>query len=118
MRNITVGISLGAERELSFEKMDSHEVGKVDVDGKATGGKSMISTDEHIRNRSDQLLAARISVPQTNNSVSTIGRDVNIRFKHGIVESGTDRRGRIGIILWGQVQDIKEEDGSPAQLKC
>ena len=61
MRNITVSISLGEERELSFEKMESRQSDK-----------------------SAPVKTARISVPQTNNSVCTIGRDVNIRFRHGI----------------------------------
>jgi hypothetical protein len=91
IRNITVGISFGAERELSLEKHKGLDRDKLD---------------------------ARISIPQSNNSVCTIGRDVNIRFKNGLVQSSNDTGGgTIAIILWGQVQNVKEERGSPAQLK-
>jgi hypothetical protein len=96
-RNITVGICFGAERELSLEK---HETSGEDLD------KNKVET--------------RVSIPQSNNGVCTIGRDVNIRFKNGLVpsENGTTAGGgTIVILLWGQVQNVKEEGGSPAKLK-
>jgi len=61
---------------------------------------------------------SRLYFPQTNNGVFTFGRDVNIRYKHGInalPEDHDDTRGRISIILWGKVEAI-EEAGSPAML--
>jgi hypothetical protein len=91
IRNITVGISFGAERDLSLEKHEGLN-----------------------RNK----LEARISIPQSNNCICTIGRDVNIRFKNGLVQSANNTGGgTIAIIIWGQVQNVKEERGSPAQLK-
>jgi hypothetical protein len=131
VRNITVAISFGAEHELSLEKKDStsrhrHGNEKEDRDDK----------DKRSSNSSDGAvllpLAARISVPQGNNCVFTIGRDVNIRFQHGIVEAAAASAatkqqqqqqecgsGRIGIILWGRIKDeqVKEDPGSPALLK-
>lgn len=54
----------------------------------------------------------------------TIGRDVNIRFKHGVNaltesqqeaarSSDNEKGGRIAILVWGWVKDIPEEEGSP-----
>jgi hypothetical protein len=89
-RNITVRISFGAERELSLEKHEDSYVSKA---------------------------GARISIPQGNNSVCTIGRDVNIRFKNGLVQTENLTGGTIAITIWGQSQNVKEQEGSPPQLK-
>jgi hypothetical protein len=64
-------------------------------------------------------VGTRISIPQSNNGVCTIGRDVNIRFQNGLVpsENSTGGGGTIGIIIWGQAQNVKEEGGSPSKLK-
>lgn len=60
---------------------------------------------------------ARLAIPQTNNGVCTIGRNVNIRFEHGITVVEEDEEDapppvqpRIGIVLWGVVQTDDEED--------
>jgi hypothetical protein len=90
IRNITVGISFGAERELSLEKYEDLDMNK---------------------------LGARISIPQGNNSICTIGRDVNIRFKNGLVQAENGTGGNIAITIWGQVQNVKEQQDSPQQLK-
>lgn len=87
-QNITVGISLGATRELSFHHANS------DV---------------------------TITFPQTNGMLFSFGRDVNIRWKHGIRAldpeiQEKDGRGRISIILWGKCPDVKEEENSPPML--
>jgi hypothetical protein len=94
IRNITIGISFGTERELSLEKHESK-------------GNAL----------DKNKLGARISIPQSNNCVCTIGRDVNIRFKNGLIPGENGAGGTIGIILWGQVHNVKEEKGSPAQLR-
>jgi hypothetical protein len=57
--------------------------------------------------------------PQQNNMVFSFGRDVNIRWKHGInalPADDQDGKGRISIILWGLVNDVVEEEGSPPPL--
>ena len=57
--------------------------------------------------------------PQPNNGVLSFGRDVNIRWKHGInalPAEEQDGKGRISIILWGLVKDVVEEEGSPTLL--
>jgi len=85
-QNITVGISFGAERELAFL---------------------------HAKNRS------RIYMPQTNGMLFSFGRDVNIKWKHGInalPKSEWSGVGRISIVVWGNAQDVIEEEGSPGML--
>lgn len=91
-QNITVGVSFGDCRELALVRAD--------VD--------------------DEEKACKVYVPQPNNACFTIGRDVNIRFKHGInalteEEQGEDGRGgRICIMVWGWANDTVDEKGSPA----
>ena len=79
----------------------------------------------------------KIYFPQTNGMLFSFGRDVNIRWKHGInalpivkeineisknpkisFEETTDEngKGRISIILWGLCPNIKEETDSPPIL--
>lgn len=61
----------------------------------------------------------KIYFPQTNGMLFAFGRDVNIRWKHGInalPESEQDGLGRVSIILWGLCKNVKEESGSPALL--
>ena len=61
----------------------------------------------------------RIYFPQTNGMLFSFGRDVNIRYKHGINalhEADQTDKGRISIILWGQAPNVKEENNSPAML--
>eukprot|EP01035_Chromulina_nebulosa_P024304 gene24304-31617_t len=92
-QNITIGVSFGATRELSFL---------------------------HAGNNT------KIDFPQSNGMVFSFGRDVNIRWKHGInalpsndsnnTGKPSDDRGRISIILWGQCPDIPEEKDSPNML--
>jgi len=85
-QNITVGVSFGATRELAFLSA-------------ATGEK--------------------IYFPQVNGMLFAFGRDVNIKWKHGVnalPQEEHDGKGRISIILWGLVPDVKEEDNSPPIL--
>ena len=89
-QNITVGVSFGAERELSF-----------------------------IRATDDANHKVRMYFPQTNNGVFSFGRDVNINWKHGVnalKAEDQDGKGRISIILWGLAQNVVEEEGSPPLL--
>ena len=53
--------------------------------------------------------------------VFSFGRDVNIRYKHGINALPEARQqrgggGRISIILWGQCEDTVEEADSPPMI--
>jgi hypothetical protein len=140
VRNITVAISFGAEHELSLEKKDTTATSRRPGDDKEDGNVVSSDSSEGMSESHDDAprvkpLAARISVPQGNNGVFTIGRDVNIRFQHGIVAEAAPTKqqeqqqpeqqpeesavGRIGIILWGRIVDehVKEDPGSPALLK-
>merc|ERR1712113_74939 len=57
--------------------------------------------------------------PQTNGMLFFFGRDVNIRWQHGINALPLDEqdgKGRISIILWGLTTLAVEESGSPAML--
>ncbi|KAJ1448695.1 hypothetical protein M885DRAFT_538268 [Pelagophyceae sp. CCMP2097] len=58
----------------------------------------------------------RVYFPQTNGMLFYFGRDVNIRYKHGVnfVEDH-DGKGRISIILWGQA-NVLDEENSPQML--
>ena len=72
-QNITVGLSLGYTREISFESTHS--------------------------NRSDRL---RFNFPLENKTVYAFGNQVNIDFRHGIPQLETfSNSGRISIIIWG-----------------
>ena len=91
-QNITVGCSFGATRELAF-----------------------VHANEN--NQDDDKV--RIYFPQTNNGVFSFGRDVNIRWKHGINALPAhmqDGKGRVSIILWGLLQNCQEEADSPPLL--
>lgn len=60
-----------------------------------------------------------IYVPQTNGMLFFFGRDVNIRWQHGInalPKDEQDGKGRISIILWGLSTLAFEEEGSPSML--
>jgi hypothetical protein len=81
-----------------------------------TVGVSFGSTRElaflHAQNKS------RIYFPQTNGMLFSFGRDVNIKWKHGVnalskAEQEAHGKGRISIILWGMCPGVEEEDGSP-----
>ncbi|KAG7342962.1 hypothetical protein IV203_020907 [Nitzschia inconspicua] len=102
-QNITVGVSFGATRELAFIR----------------------AAPEHLQNDPDfqyyqkQHPACRMYFPQTNNGVFTFGRDVNIRWKHGVnalPESEQSNKGRISIILWGLARNVVDEPNSPPLL--
>mmetsp|Transcript_3620 Transcript_3620/g.4822 ORF Transcript_3620/g.4822 Transcript_3620/m.4822 type:complete len:442 (+) Transcript_3620:92-1417(+) len=61
----------------------------------------------------------KVYFPQSNGMVFAFGKDVNIRWKHGVnalpaVEQ--DGKGRISIILWGWAENVIDEDGSPPML--
>ncbi|CAB9500396.1 expressed unknown protein [Seminavis robusta] len=95
-QNITVGVSFGEMRELAFIKAQSNQDQKKQQD------------------------PPRLYFPQTNNGVFTIGRDVNIRWKHGVnalhPEDQANGKGRISIILWGLAKGVIDEEGSPPLL--
>ncbi len=62
---------------------------------------------------------SKIYFPQTNGMLFAFGRDVNIRWKHGINALPTaaqDGKGRISIILWGQAPLAADEPDSPPML--
>ena len=47
------------------------------------------------------------------------GRDVNINWKHGVIPLPKEEysgKGRISIIMWGQLKNCIEEPGSPGYL--
>lgn len=84
----------------------------------ATIGVSFGSTRElaflHAKDPSMKLY-----FPQTNGMLFYFGRDVNIKWKHGvnaIPETEQDGKGRISIILWGWVEDTVDEANSPPML--
>ena len=57
--------------------------------------------------------------PQTNGMLYFFGRDVNIRWQHGVnalPQAQQDGKGRISIILWGNASKVLEEADSPAML--
>lgn len=94
-QNITVGVSFGATRELAFIR----------------------ASDGHQQTQAQAPV--RMYFPQTNNGVFTFGRDVNIRWKHGVnalPEEEYDGKGRISIILGGLIRDVVEEIGYPSLL--
>lgn len=85
-QNITVGVSLGGTRELSFL---------------------------HAKNKT------KVYFPQTNGSLFSFGRDVNINWKHAInAIPPSDQRdvGRISIIVWGMSLNVIDEVGSPKMI--
>ena len=85
-QNITVGVSFGSTRELAFL---------------------------HAKD------GTRLYFPQTNGMLFAFGRDVNINWKHGVNAlpvAEHDGKGRVSIILWGQCDNVIEEDGSPPLL--
>jgi len=87
-QNITIGVTLGATRELAL--LHAHN-------------------------------GAKAYFPQVNGMLFSFGRDTNILWKHGInalPESEQDGKGRISIILWGQVppEMCVEEPGNPPML--
>merc|ERR1712039_1118557 len=70
-QNCTIGISLGASRELAFRHAKTGEL---------------------------------VYFPQTNGMLFFFGKDVNIRWQHGLNALPADEqdgKGRISIILWG-----------------
>lgn len=73
--------------------------------------------------RADDKSDCRLYFPQPNNGVFSFGRDVNIRWKHGInalskeeQEAHGVNKGRISIILWGLATNVTEEANSPPLL--
>jgi len=60
-----------------------------------------------------------IYFPQTNGMLFFFGRDVNIRWQHGLNALPAEEqggKGRISIILWGLTTLAVEEEGSPSML--
>jgi hypothetical protein len=61
----------------------------------------------------------KIYFPQTNGGLFSFGRDVNIKYKHGInalPDDEQDGKGRVSIILWGLAPNCIEEANSPPIL--
>ncbi|CAJ1362914.1 unnamed protein product [Effrenium voratum] len=86
-QNCTVGVSLGASRELGFKHTKSGDL---------------------------------ICFPQTNGMLLFFGRDVNIRWQHGlnaVPPHQQSSKGRISIILWGLCGLAIEEPLSPPMLE-
>jgi hypothetical protein len=124
--NITVGVSFGATRELAFLRRNPRNYGK--------SSSSSPNTQDDNDDDDNHDSPCRIYFPQENNAVFTFGRDVNIRWMHGInavppkeqlQQQNTDNDdnnnnclGRISIILWGLAQNVIEEEGSPPLLVC
>ena len=78
-QNFTVGVSLGATRDISFE----YAVG-------------------------DSKKRAVVSIPLLNCNAYAFGSDVNINWKHGVPQIHPDKafnEGRISIIAWGKVNE-------------
>lgn len=94
-----MGVSFGACRELAFLKTKQGDTTQDQSADNATGDD------------------VRIYFPQPNNGVFTFGRDVNIKFKHGInaiPEEEQNDQGRISIIVWGLATNVAEDEaGSP-----
>jgi hypothetical protein len=85
-QNITIAASFGAEREVGLQHSQPN--------GKGSG--------------------LELSIPQPNGSAYAFGRDVNILWKHGILQAPPEKihsEGRISIICWGWVDQV--EDGPP-----
>ncbi|CAE7780466.1 unnamed protein product, partial [Symbiodinium pilosum] len=86
-QNCTVGVSLGAMRELAFRSVESSDL---------------------------------IYFPQSNAMLFFFGRDVNIRWQHGLNALPLEQqsgKGRISLILWGLCQLAIEEIASPPMLQ-
>ena len=63
----------------------------------------------------------RLSFPQENNMVFSFGKDVNIRFMHGVnalkeEEKLNNNDGRISIILWGKTKNVIDQENSPSMI--
>ena len=72
-QNITVGLSIGLTREISFESTHSNKNNRI-----------------------------RINFPLKDCTVYSFGNDVNINFRHGIPKiEEYNNMGRISIIIWG-----------------
>lgn len=104
-QDITVGISFGAPRELAFLRAEDDNAKR--VRGNCAAGELPEPT--------------RVYFPQTNGMAFSFGRDVNIRWKHGInalttAEQTAEPRGRISIVLWGKLKETIAEGGSPPMI--
>lgn len=72
-QNITVGISFGLTREISFQSAES-----------------------------DKSVRKTVNIPLENNTVYAFGNEVNIKFRHGIPQLEEEvYKPRISIIVWG-----------------
>lgn len=63
--------------------------------------------------------STRLYFPQSNGMMFAFGRDVNIKWKHGVnalPKAEQNGKGRISIILWGLAEDVIDEKNSPALL--
>ena len=123
--NITVGVSFGETRELAFRR-------------------TVVRSKDSKNESQDSPPPCELHFPQPNNTVFTFGRDVNIRWMHGINAATPDElqqqhddrqhqqqqenstvpapspspvtSGRISIIVWGWAETVVEEPGSPSLL--
>ncbi|KRX07598.1 hypothetical protein PPERSA_11147 [Pseudocohnilembus persalinus] len=77
-QNLTIGVSFGAERELSFQHAKSKNT---------------------------------VTFPMPNGTVCAFSKDVNIQWRHGVPQippSQRSKMGRISIIAWGWVKNMKD----------
>jgi hypothetical protein len=101
-RNLTVEASFGAEREISLQKTTAED-------------------------NDEWTTSTIVHVPQTNNGIFSIGRDVNIRFQNSAIEQADEDPehknsrdsvcGRISITIWGHAENAVDELGSPPRLQ-
>ena len=61
--------------------------------------------------------STNIHIPQTNNSVCTLGRDVNVRFEHELDRAYEDAGASICLRIYGKAKNVTEEEGSPELLE-
>ena len=63
--------------------------------------------------------SVEIHVPQRNNCVFTVGRDVHVRFTHSIISADDPKcnDGSVCLLISGRVTDIVEQEGSPEPLE-
>jgi hypothetical protein len=88
VQNFTVGLSLGATREISFE------------DAQEPQGHRRI-----------------ISFPLPNGTLYAFGKDINIHWKHGVPQvQNPSGQGRISVICWGKIE-MKDISGVQKEIK-
>lgn len=97
-QNITLGLSLGATREIGFKYAKY----------KAEPSSKWVNVPKNIP-------PVITSVPCRNGSVYAFARDVNCEFQHGVIPEaphvcGIGVKDRISIIVWGTKYDLNIDD--------